>query len=89
MKKNKEKECHKCIKDIIIIIQAHASKERCSKCGDSQHVQGFRYPANKYQSKIATSLVISAACATRKKSVNKKGSPVSRAHQLKTGTAYM
>ena len=56
--------------------QAHASKERCSKCGDSQHVQGFRYPANKYQSKIATSLVISAACATRKKSLNKKGSPV-------------
>ena len=29
--------------------QAHASQERCTKCGDSQHIEGFRCPASKHQ----------------------------------------
>ena len=31
--------------------QANTSKDRCSKCGDSRHVEGFRCPAKKYQCK--------------------------------------
>ena len=31
--------------------QAHASKDRYSKCGDSRHVEGFKCPAKKYQCK--------------------------------------
>ena len=31
--------------------QAHTSKDRCSKCGDSRHVEGFKCPAKKYQCK--------------------------------------
>ena len=30
---------------------AHASPDRCKKCGDSQHVEGFRCPVSKYQCK--------------------------------------
>ena len=29
--------------------QAHASQERCTKCGDSQHIERFRCPASKHQ----------------------------------------
>ena len=35
--------------------EAHERPDRCKKCGDSQHVEGFRYPASKYQCKIAIS----------------------------------
>ena len=31
--------------------QAHKSKDRCSKCGDSKHIEGFKCPAMKYQCK--------------------------------------
>ena len=31
--------------------QAHMCKERCSKCGDSRHVEGFKCPEKKYQCK--------------------------------------
>ena len=31
--------------------QAHTSKERCSKCGDSRHIEGSKCPAKKYQCK--------------------------------------
>ena len=30
---------------------AHKNKERCSKCGDSAHLEGFQCPAKKYQCK--------------------------------------
>ena len=29
--------------------QAHTSKERCSKCGDSGNIEGFKCPVRKYQ----------------------------------------
>ena len=29
--------------------QAHASQERCTKCSDSLHIEGFRCPASKHQ----------------------------------------
>ena len=31
--------------------QAHTSKERCSKFGDSRHVEGFKCPTKNYQCK--------------------------------------
>ena len=30
---------------------AHSDKSRCSKCGDSVHIEGFQCPAKKYQCK--------------------------------------
>ena len=29
--------------------QAHTSRDRCSKCGDSRYVESFKCPAKKYQ----------------------------------------
>ena len=29
----------------------HKNKDRCSKCGDSTHVEGFQYPVKKFQCK--------------------------------------
>ena len=34
--------------------QAHTRKDRCSKCGDSKHVEGFKCPAKKLQCKTCT-----------------------------------
>ena len=31
--------------------QTHQRRDRCSKCGDSKHIDGFRYPAKKFKSK--------------------------------------
>ena len=31
--------------------QVHTSKDRCSKCGNSKHVEGFKCPAKKYKCK--------------------------------------
>ena len=35
---------------------AHKNKDKCSKCGDSIHVEGFQCPAKKFQCKVAISL---------------------------------
>ena len=51
--------------------QAHTSPEdRCSKCGDAQHIKGFSGLASRFQCKIATNLSISAVYVTRKRSQN-------------------
>ena len=45
----------------------HSDKSRCSKCGDSVHIEGFQCPAKKNTSvKLATSLAISPVCVTRR-----------------------
>ena len=31
--------------------QAHTNRDKCSKCGDSKHVEGFKCPAKKFQYK--------------------------------------
>ena len=31
--------------------EKYSSEDRCNKCGDSQHVEGFRCPSNRYQCK--------------------------------------
>ena len=33
------------------VKNAHQNKDRCSKCGDSAHVEGFQWPAKKFQCK--------------------------------------
>ena len=33
------------------VKSAHQIKDRCSKCGDSAHVEGFQCPAKKFQCK--------------------------------------
>ena len=33
------------------VKSAHQNKDRCSKCGDSAHVEGFQCPAKKFQCK--------------------------------------
>ena len=35
----------------VDIKNAHQNKDRCSKCGNSAHVEGFRCPAKKFQCK--------------------------------------
>ena len=35
----------------VILKQAHISRDRCSKCGISKHVEGFKCHAKKYQCK--------------------------------------
>ena len=47
--------------------QAHTSKERCLKCGDSRHVEGFKCPVKKYQCKSCHNMDILPACVSRKK----------------------
>ena len=45
--------------------QAHKRRDRCSKCGDSKHVEDFKCPARKFQCMTCTNLVILPACATK------------------------
>ena len=60
---HKKKKGHKCKphfkskdskppqKKLLNPSQAHSSSDRCSKCGDTKHAQGFACPAKKYQCK--------------------------------------
>ena len=49
--------------------QAHTSPEdRCSQCGDTQHIEGFRCLTSRFQCKHCHNLGISAVYVTRKKS---------------------
>ena len=45
---------------------ANNNKDRCSKCGDTAHLEGFQCPAKNANVKIATSLATLQACASRK-----------------------
>ena len=42
------------------------NKDRCSKCGDTAHIEGFQCPAKNTNVKLATSLDILQACVSRK-----------------------
>ena len=69
---------------------AHKNKDRCSKCGDSAHLEGFQCPAKKYQCKAChkfghyTRLCFQKA--QHKQSNYKHRIPT--AHQLKAGTIH-
>ena len=47
-------------------------EDRCHKCGDSKHIEGFQYSARKYQCRNHTSLVILVACATNNKNHSRR-----------------
>ena len=67
--------------------EAHTSPDRCKKCGDSQHVEGFRYPASKYQCKNCHKFGHFSNLCYKKKEFEHKRKSGPRAHQLKNGTA--
>ena len=50
---------------------AHKNKDRCSKCGDSAHPEGFQWPAKNSNARHAISLTTTQAFAFRKPSKNK------------------
>ena len=60
----------------------------CSKCGDSQHREGFKCPASKYQCNICKKIGHSLCYQKKDKYNHKKtyGSP--KAHQMKLGQIY-
>ena len=74
--------------------QAHASHEkyssedRCSKCGDTPHVEGFRCPASRYKCKNCHKVGhFSSLCFQTMECEYKGDSRQPRAHQLKVGRA--
>ena len=50
---------------------AHKNKDRCSKCGDFTHLEGFQCPAKNFNARHAASLAITQAHASRNLSKNK------------------
>ena len=46
----------------------HQRRDRCSRCGDSKHREGYKCPARKFSVRPATNMVTSLACSTRRKS---------------------
>ena len=44
----------------------HNNKDRYSKCGDTDHIEGFQCPAKNTNVKLATSLEVLPACVSRK-----------------------
>ena len=69
----------------------HTRQDRCTKCGDSLHREGFRYLASKHQCKICHKYGhFSSLCYKKgEKYDNHKrsfGSP--KAHQLKIGSVF-
>ena len=69
--------------------ETHVGPGRHEKCDDSQHVEGFRCPASKYQCKNCHMFGHFSSLCYKKKEFEHKRESSSRAHQLKIGTAYM
>ena len=67
--------------------QTHTSKERCSKCGDSRHIEGFKCPVKKYQCKSCHKYGHCTGLCF-KKQVSFKSRPP-KAHQLQAKEVYM
>ena len=67
---------------------AHKQKDRCSKCGDSTHLEGFTCPAKRYQCKnchnLGTSQSLCFMKGQQKQADHKPHKP--KAHQLTAGT---
>ena len=67
--------------------QNHINKERCSKCGDFRHVEGFKCPAKKYQCKSCHEYRYFTSLYFRKQVPFK--SRALKAHQLQAEKVYM
>ena len=72
--------------------QAHTSQESSSKCGNSQHGEGFRYAASKHQCKNCHEYGHFSSLCYKKREFEHKRSLESgwpKAHQLQIGTVHM
>ena len=69
----------------------HKSKDRCNKCGDSAHLEGFQCPVKKFQCKSCHKFGhYTSLCFQRvqhKQAPYKSWKP--KAHQLEAGTIYV
>ena len=62
----------------------YKNKERCQKCGDSIHVEGFQHPAKKYQCKSCHKYgYFTSLCYQKKQALFKPSKP--KAHMLQVG----
>ena len=69
------------------VKNAHQNKERCSKYGDSIHVEVFQCPAKKFQYKACHKFGhFTSLCYQKKQAPFKSRKP--KAHQLHTGAVY-
>ena len=68
--------------------EKYASEDRCKKCGDSPHIEGFRCPTNRYQCKNCHKFGhFCSLCYKKNVSEYKRESRKPRAHQLMVGRA--
>ena len=65
----------------------HNDKSRCSKCGDTVHIEGFQCPAKKYQCKACHKFGhFTSMCYQKKQAPSKHRKP--KAHQLQVGRRH-
>ena len=65
----------------------HKNRERCSKCGNSTQVEGFQFPAKKFQCKACHKFArFTNLCYQMKQAPFKSRRP--KAHQLQAGALY-
>ena len=65
----------------------HNDKTRCSKCGDSVHIEGFQCPAKKYQCKACHKFGhFTSMCFQKKQAPSKHRKP--KVHQIRAGSAH-
>ena len=66
---------------------AHQNKDRCSKCGDTAHIEEFQCPTKKYQCKACHKFGhFTSLCFQKKQASSKPRRP--KAYQLQAGTVY-
>ena len=84
--KNVEQKQPSHYKKLFDLRSAHKQKERCSKCGDSTHLEGFQCPAKRYQCKHHKCGHFTSLCfmkGQQKQAYHKPCKP--KAHQLTAG----
>ena len=66
----------------------HNDKSRCSKCGDTTHLEGFQSPAKKYQCKACHKFGhFTSMCYQKKQAYSKNRKP--KVHQLQAGVGHV
>ena len=69
------------------VKNAHQNKDRCSRCGDSTHVEGFQCPAKKFVCKACHMFGhFTSLCYQKKQAPFKSRKP--KVHQLQAGSVY-
>ena len=66
---------------------AHQNKDRCTKCGNAAHINGFQCLAKKYQCKACHKFGhFTSLCLQKKQASSKPRRP--KVHQLQAGTVH-